>query len=164
MGRTGKWWAFEHYDVKPDIISIAKALQVGATAYDRTFDPNEEGVLSSTWGAGSRIDMAIGTKIIDVINHERLLANAVIKGEALKKGLNEMIDSNGIIDVRGIGLMIGIEFDRSERRDLKLRELFNRGLLLLPAGQKAMRVMPPLTIENEDIQEGLAIMNEVLLS
>ena len=164
MGRTGKWWAFEHYDVKPDIMSIAKALQVGATAYNRTFDPDEEGVLSSTWGAGSRIDMAVGTKIIDVIKQERLLINAATKGEVLKKELNEIVGRNGIIDVRGIGLMIGIEFDRKERRDRKLRELFNRGLLLLPSGQKAIRVMPPLIIGDDEIQEGLAIMNEVLLS
>jgi 4-aminobutyrate aminotransferase len=164
MGRTGKWWAFEHYDVKPDIMSIAKALQVGATAYNRTFDPDEEGVLSSTWGAGSRIDMAVGTKIIDVIKQERLLINAAIKGEVLKKELNEIVGRNGIIDIRGIGLMIGIEFDRKERRDRKLRELFNRGLLLLPSGQKAIRIMPPLIIGDDEIQEGLAIMNEVLLS
>jgi 4-aminobutyrate aminotransferase-like enzyme len=59
--------------------------------------------------------------------------------------------------------MIGIEFDREERRDRKLRELFNRGLLLLPASQKAIRVMPPLIIGDDEIQEGLAIMNEVLL-
>jgi|RhiMetdeSRZDD1v2_1073273.scaffolds.fasta_scaffold4463786_1 4-aminobutyrate aminotransferase-like enzyme len=60
--------------------------------------------------------------------------------------------------------MIGIEFDRKERRDRKLRELFNRGLLLLPSGQKAIRVMPPLITGDDEIQEGLAIMNEVLLS
>ncbi|HET7389278.1 MAG TPA: aminotransferase class III-fold pyridoxal phosphate-dependent enzyme [Nitrososphaeraceae archaeon] len=163
MGRTGKWWAFEHYNVKPDIMSIAKALQVGATAYDKIFDPIERGVLSSTWGAGSRIDMVVGTKIIDVINRERLLANATTMGNILKKGLNEMVEKNGIIGVRGIGLMIGIEFDTKERRDNKLIELFKQGLLLLPAGQKAMRVIPPLTITEEEIQEGLAIMNEVLL-
>ncbi|MBV9178333.1 MAG: aminotransferase class III-fold pyridoxal phosphate-dependent enzyme [Nitrososphaeraceae archaeon] len=163
MGRTGKWWAFEHYNVKPDIMSIAKALQVGATAYDKIFDPIERGVLSSTWGAGSRIDMIVGTKIIDVINRERLLANATAMGNILKKGLNEIVEKNGIIEVRGIGLMIGIEFDTKEKRDNKLIELFKQGLLLLPAGQKAMRVIPPLTITEEEIQEGLAIMTEVLL-
>lgn len=163
MGRTGKWWAFEHYNVKPDIMSIAKALQVGATAYDKIFDPIERGVLSSTWGAGSRIDMIVGTKIIDVINRERLLANATAMGNTLKKGLNEIVEKNGIIEVRGIGLMIGIEFDTQEKRDNKLIELFKHGLLLLPAGQKAMRVIPPLTITEEEIQEGLAIMTEVLL-
>jgi 4-aminobutyrate aminotransferase len=153
-------WAFEHYDIKPDIMSIAKALHVGVAAYNRIFNPD---VLSSTWGAGSRIDMAVGAKIIDVISQEKLLTNAANKGEALKKGLNEMVGRNGIVDVKGIGLMIGIEFDLRERRDKKLRELFNRGLLLLPAGHKAMRVMPPLIIGDEEIQEGLAIMNEVLL-
>jgi acetylornithine/succinyldiaminopimelate/putrescine aminotransferase len=59
--------------------------------------------------------------------------------------------------------MIGIEFDTKERRDNKLIELFKQGLLLLPAGQKAMRVIPPLTITEEEIQEGLAIMNKVLV-
>jgi 4-aminobutyrate aminotransferase len=162
MGRTGKWWAFEHYEVKPNIMSIAKALQVGVTAYDKIFDPVERGVLSSTWGAGSRIDMAVGTKIIDVINHDRLLSNATIRGDTLKKGLKEMIGKKGIIDVRGIGLMIGIEFDTIERRDNKLIELFKKGLLLLSAGQKTMRVMPPLTIGEEEVQKALVIMNEVL--
>jgi len=162
MGRTGKWWAFEHYEVKPNIMSIAKALQVGVTAYDKIFDPVERGVLSSTWGAGSRIDMAVGTKIIDVINHDRLLSNATIRGDTLKKGLKEMVGKKGIIDVRGIGLMIGIEFDTIERRDNKLIELFKKGLLLLSAGQKTMRVMPPLTIGDEEVQKALVIMNEVL--
>ena len=162
MGRTGKWWAFEHYEVKPNIMSIAKALQVGVTAYDKIFDPVERGVLSSTWGAGSRIDMAVGTKIIDVINHDRLLSNATIRGDTLKKRLTEMIGKKGIIDVRGIGLMIGIEFDTIERRDNKLIELFKKGLLLLSAGQKTMRVMPPLTIGEEEVQKALVIMNEVL--
>ena len=162
MGRTGKWWAFEHYEVKPNSMSIAKALQVGVTAYDKIFDPVERGVLSSTWGAGSRIDMAVGTKIIDVINHDRLLSNATIRGDTLKKGLKEMVGKKGIIDVRGIGLMIGIEFDTIERRDNKLIELFKKGLLLLSAGQKTMRVMPPLTIGEEEVQKALVIMNEVL--
>jgi 4-aminobutyrate aminotransferase len=86
-----------------------------------------------------------------------------MQGEILKKGLNEMVGKNGVIDVRGIGLMIGIEFDSKMRRDEKLIELFKNGLLLLPAGQKVMRVIPPLTIREEEIYEGIEIMSEVLM-
>ncbi|MEM4399441.1 MAG: aminotransferase class III-fold pyridoxal phosphate-dependent enzyme, partial [Candidatus Nitrosocaldus sp.] len=67
MGRTGRWWAFEHYGIEPDVMAVAKALHVGATLYRRELDPGKQGVLSSTWGGGSRIDLAIGARIIDVI-------------------------------------------------------------------------------------------------
>ena len=107
--------------------------------------------------------MAVGSRVIDVINRDKLLTNAAMQGEILKKGLNEMVGKNGVIDVRGIGLMIGIEFDSKMRRDERLIELFENGLLLLPAGQKVMRVIPPLTIKEEEIHEGIEIMNEVLM-
>lgn len=162
MGRTGKWWAFEHYGVKPDIITVAKALQVGATLYDRKLDPEEQGVLSSTWGAGSRIDMAIGKRIIDIIKRDSLLANATTMGDILKKGLVELVGGRGIIDVRGIGMMLGIEFDTEVTRTKKIVELFRNGILVLPAGRKSIRIMPPLIITKEEIQEGLSIINTVL--
>jgi 4-aminobutyrate aminotransferase-like enzyme len=76
MGRTGRWRAYENYGIQPDIMSVAKGLQVGAVVYDRAYDPKEHGVLSSTWGAGSRIDMAVGVKIIETIETERLFENA----------------------------------------------------------------------------------------
>ena len=164
MGRTGKWWAFEHYGVKPDIMSAAKALQVGMTAYDSRLDPGEQGALSSTWGGGSRIDMAVGAKIIEVIKRDRLLDNVVAMGIKLKKGLQELVGKGGLVDVRGIGLMIGIEFNSKQIRDDKLSRAFRKGLLLLPAGQKTMRVIPPLTITKEEIEEGLDLMNQVLSS
>ncbi len=69
----------------------------------------------------------------------------------------------GIIDVRGLGLMIGLEFDTRVRREKKIVELFKGGLLTLGAGQKSLRIIPPLLITNEQIEEGLDIMSKVLL-
>ncbi len=163
VGHTGKWWAFEHYGVKPDIMSAAKALQVGVAMYDKKFDPGEKAVLSSTWGGGGRIDMAVGARIIDVIKRDKLLENATNMGRLLKKGLLEFLNKRGIVDVRGIGLMIGIEFDTKTRRNKKLEELFRNGLLVLGAGDKAMRIIPPLVITEEDINHGLEVMSKVLL-
>lgn len=158
MGRTGRWWAFEHYGVTPDVMCTAKALQVGATAFKSELDPGVQGVLSSTWGGGSRIDMAVGTAIISAIKRDGLLDNANAMGERLKKGIGEMIGKKSITGVRGIGLMIGIEFDTKQNRDAALVSLFRKGLLLLPAGQKAMRAIPPLVVNKDEIDEGISLL------
>jgi 4-aminobutyrate aminotransferase len=160
LGHTGKWWAFEHYGVKPDILSMAKALQIGVTAFDKRFDPQEQSVISSTWGGGSRIDMAVGAKTIDVIKKDKLLENATKIGEILKKGLSELIGKGGIINVRGIGLMIGLECETKTKRDEVLMKLFRKGLLMLSAGQKAIRIIPPLIITEDQAHEGLALLHE----
>lgn len=159
IGRTGKWWAFEHYGVVPDIMSAAKALQVGATGYKgEDYDPGQQGVLSSTWGGGSRIDLAVGATVIEVIKRDRLLSNALAMGGRLKKGLADLVGKKGIIDIRGIGLMVGVEFDTKASRDSALMRAFRHGLLLLPAGQKAIRMIPPLIITGEEIDEGIEVM------
>ncbi len=162
IGHTGKWWAFEHYGIKPDIMSTAKALQIGAAAYNKKYDPGEKSVLSSTWGGGNRIDMAVGARIIDVIKRDNLLDNATKMGNILRKGLEELVGKKGVIEVRGLGLMIGLEFDTKIRRDQKLIELFERKLLTLGAGQKSLRIIPPLIITKEQIEEGLEIIHHVL--
>ncbi|GBC73384.1 Acetylornithine aminotransferase [archaeon HR04] len=164
MGRTGRWWAFEHYEVEPDIMAVAKALQVGATLYKRELDPGQQGVLSSTWGGGSRIDLAVGARIIDVIRRDGLLSNAERIGGIILKALRDMVDdSNGkVVDVRGIGLMIGVEFISKEVRDSFIINAFKHGLLLLPAGIQVIRVIPPLIIREDEVQEGVELMYEVL--
>ena len=166
MGRTGKWWAFEHYGVRPDIMSAAKALQVGMSAYDPKFEPCEQGALSSTWGGGARIDMAVGAATIETIEKEKLLQNANAMGERLMKGIAEISHNEkaGITRFRGLGLMIGLEFDSKTRRDQLLTKAFKKGLLLLPAGQKAMRVIPPLVINAEEIDEGIELMHEIFVT
>lgn len=114
-------------------------------------------------GGGSRIDMAVGARIIDVIKRDKLLENATRLGGILKKGLQEMVGKKGIIDVRGLGLMIGLEFDTRTQRERKIVELFKNGLLTLGAGQKSLRIIPPLVITKGQIEEGLDILNKVLL-
>ncbi|HET6726978.1 MAG TPA: aminotransferase class III-fold pyridoxal phosphate-dependent enzyme [Nitrososphaeraceae archaeon] len=162
MGRTGKWWAYQHYGVEPDIMAVAKAIQVGATVYDKKYNPVESGVLSSTWGGGSRIDMAIGTKIIDIILKNNLLSNSQKIGDMLLKNFVDFIGINGVIDARGIGLMIGVEFDTKITRDFIVKRLFKKGLLVLPAGMKSVRIMPPLIINEEEAAKGASLINETI--
>ena len=162
MGRTGKWWAYEHYGVEPDIMTVAKALQVGATVYDKDYDPPEPGVLSSTWGGGSRIDMAIGTKIIEIILKNNLLSNSQKIGDVLLKNFVDIVGINGLIDARGIGLMIGLEFDTKVTRDFIVNSLFKKGLLILPAGMKSIRIMPPLIINEEEAMKGFSLISDTI--
>jgi len=162
MGRTGKWWAYEHYGVEPDIMTVAKALQVGATVYDKDYDPPEPGVLSSTWGGGSRIDMAIGTKIIEIILKNNLLSNSQKIGDVLLKNFVDIVGINGLVDARGIGLMIGLEFDTKVTRDFIVNSLFKKGLLILPAGMKSIRIMPPLIINEEEAMKGFSLISDTI--
>jgi 4-aminobutyrate aminotransferase len=163
LARTGKWWAFQHYDIKPDIISIAKALQVGAIVFDKKFEPNQQGVLSSTWGGGNRIDMAIGMKTIDIIARDKLLEKVNKNGSFLKKCLIELKNvSDTIIDVRGIGLMLGIEFHKKDDRNKVINKLFKNKLLVIPSGSKTIRILPPLIITKQEISKGIEIFENVL--
>lgn len=163
IGRTGKWWAYEHYDIRPDIITIGKALQVGAVLFDKYLEPDRKGVLSSTWGGGSRIDLAIGAKTIEIIKKEKIIENVEKMSKILRKGLNELCEEfDSIFEVRGLGLMIGIEFNDVKKRDSIIDKWFNEGLLVLPAGFKSIRILPPLIISNEEINHGLELMRKGL--
>jgi 4-aminobutyrate aminotransferase len=143
------------------MMTVAKGLQVGAVVYDRNYDPKEHGVLSSTWGAGSRIDMAVGVKIIETIEAERLLENAKKRGENLLNGISEVIGRGDVVDVRGIGLMIGVELGQDSHRNEIVNALFRKGLLVLPSGNRAIRIMPPLIITEDEVANGLSILNDV---
>ena len=164
MGRTGKWWAYEHYGIKPNIMTIAKALQVGAVVFERDYEPNEKGVLSSTWGGGARIDMEIGFRIIETISKNDLLLNSEKMGKKILKRLKEIAEHDNyklICDVRGIGLMIGIEFTSRSKRDQMVEDLFKQKLLVLPSGKSSIRIMPPLIIDDKQATQGLDIIDFV---
>ena len=126
-------------------------------------EPNQQGVLSSTWGGGDRIDMAIGIKTIDIIARDKLLDKVNKNGSFLKQCLIELKNVNDtIIDVRGIGLMLGVEFHKTEDRNKIINKLFKNKLLVIPSGIKTIRILPPLIITKQEISTGLEIFERVL--
>ncbi|MFZ0317090.1 MAG: aminotransferase class III-fold pyridoxal phosphate-dependent enzyme, partial [Nitrososphaeraceae archaeon] len=117
---------------------------------------------SSTWGGGDRIDMAVGTKIIEIIVKDGLLSNSQRIGNMLLKNFVDISGFKGLIDVRGIGLMIGLEFDTKTVRDYVVNRLFKKGLLVLPAGIKSIRILPPLIINEEEAVKGVSLICDTI--
>jgi len=163
IGRTGKWWSFQHYGVKPDIMTSAKALQVGAAITSKEYDPKEPGSVSSTWGGGHRIDLAVALKTIEIIEKEKLMKNATKIGNHMMRRLKEK-KSSKIVDVRGIGLMIGVELSKKKYQNIVIQRAFKKGLLLLGCGEKTIRIVPPLIINREEADRGLDILEKVIRS
>jgi 4-aminobutyrate aminotransferase len=162
MGRTGKWWGFEHFSIKPDIMSTAKALQVGATVSSEKWATKEAGAVSSTWGGGARIDMAMGLETIKIIQKEKLMLNARKLGASMLKRLKRFDDYPGVAESGGLGLMLKLDFASKARRDSVVQKAFRSGLLLLPCGMKAIRIVPPLNITREDAELGLDMLENIL--
>ena len=166
LGRTGKWWGFEHFKIKPDIVTMAKSLQVGAVATSDEYDPKEVGSVSSTWGGGHRIDLAIGLKTIEVIEKDKLMKNAEKTGNYAKKRLKEIQRKypQKIVDIRGLGLMLAFELSKEKYKHIIEKEAFKKGLLLLGCGEKSIRIVPPLIINRDEIDEGMETIEQVIKS
>src|SRR5574338_1407248 len=162
MGRTGKWWATEHFDVEPDIVTAAKGIAsgmpLGACIARREIMDWEKGSHGNTFG-GNPISCAASLATIDLIEHEYMQNAAEIQSRHPSIG-----------DVRGLGLMIGVEFvkDRSSKEpagELTERVVnlaFERGLLMLSCGQSVIRIAPPLSISKSEVDEGLTIFEEAV--
>lgn len=159
MGRSGKWWMFEHYGIAPDAFSSAKALQVGAVVSSKKMFPNEAGAISSTWGGGHVLDMALGLETIRVIKKDKLLERNRIIGMNIVKSLSSI---NGTTNVRGRGLLIAFDLADSTTRTNFIAECAKRGLLVLPCGQQGVRIIPPYVVQKEEVDEGMAIIEQSL--
>jgi len=163
LGRTGKMWAIEHYGLKPDVITAAKALQVGATVGKKEMFPDEDGRISSTWGEGNAHAAAIGYKTVEIIQRQKLIENADKMGKYLRKRLTELMDKKShIIDVRGLGLMDAIEFETKKQRDDVLAKAMQKGLILLGCGYKTLRLLPPMDVRRREIDICIDILSHVM--
>jgi 4-aminobutyrate aminotransferase len=172
MGRTGKWFAIEHWGVEPDIIASAKGLAsgmpLGATIARAKVMDWQPGSHASTFG-GNPLSCVASLAVINAIREENLLENATKQGAYIMKRLEELKDSCSIVgDVRGKGLMIGMEVveDKKTRKPApdKVNEImmrsWKRGVNVITCGASTMRVAPPLVITRELVDAALDIIED----
>ncbi|OLE53531.1 MAG: aspartate aminotransferase family protein [Acidobacteria bacterium 13_1_20CM_3_53_8] len=173
MGRTGKMFASEHYDLKPDIITIAKGigsgLPIGVTVARADLMDWKPGAHASTFG-GNPVAIAAALKTIELLERE-LVANSAEVGAYLQEGLKKLLGKHDCIgDVRGLGMMIGVEFvtdKASMKADADLRDrvetaCFERGLILLGCGFNTIRWSPPLILKREHVDVALEIFDDAI--
>lgn len=172
IGRTGKWFAIDHWDVVPDVVTSAKALASGmpisAMIAKESVMDWPPGAHGSTFG-GNPVAAAAAIATLDVIEEEGLLENATTVGQRLKEDLQGLASSSRMIgDVRGLGLMIGVEIVKDKQSKEKAKDetneimldAFKRGLMLLPCGPNSMRFSPPLNITSKEADKAFSVFAE----
>jgi 4-aminobutyrate aminotransferase len=173
MGRTGKMFASEHFDLKADVVNIAKGiasgLPLGVTCARAEIMSWPPGAHASTFG-GNPVSCAAANATIRLLK-DSLVANAAAVGAHLMDGLRELQKKHPLVgDVRGRGLMIGIELVRDrqtkeraiDERSALVQAMFRRGVLVLGAGKNAIRLAPPLVLTKAQADSTLAVMDEAL--
>jgi predicted acetylornithine/succinylornithine family transaminase len=163
IGRTGKWFGFQNYDVQPDAFSLAKALgngvPIGAiVASPKVADIFQPGYHATTFG-GTPLACAAALAVLETIEQENLLDNATAMGALLLEKLQAIADRYDWIEcARGTGLMVGLVLrDSALPLQKKLQE---KGLLTLATAVRVLRMLPPLTITAEDVEKAAALINE----
>jgi len=174
MGRTGKWFAIENWNVEPDIICSAKALAsglpLGATIAKASVMDWSGGSHASTFG-GNPLSCVAACAVIDIIKEERLLENSVKQGAYIMKRLEELKEKSEIVgDVRGKGLMIGMEIvedkeskkpDAAKANEIMMRS-WKRGIVVITCGASTIRFAPPIVITKELVDASLDIIEDVV--
>ncbi len=163
FGRTGKIFACEHYGLEPDLLCLAKSIAggvpMGAVLIGERVDAFSPGVHGSTFG-GNPLACAASLANLDVLEDEALPQRAAEMGKYLLEKLQE-INSPLIREVRGLGLMVGIEI--KQKVAAHLQALTERGVLAQPAGLTVIRLLPPLVISEAQIDQVVAALTEVLM-
>ena len=165
IGRTGKWFAYEHYGVVPDLLTSAKALgggfPIGAClARGDAAATLVAGDHGSTYG-GNPLACATALAVLTTIEEEHLLANAHAMGDYFVHRLNEHPLRDKIADIRALGLMIGVELKAPDAKRV-LMESLERGLLMSAIGDHTLRFVPPLNITQSDIDAVMEILAAVV--
>ena len=174
VGRTGKWWAFEHAGVEPDILCIAKGIAsgmpLGVTISKAEIMDWAPGSHASTFG-GNPVCIAAALATLEVIEQEGLLRNSSEVGNHMLKRMADWPTKHPLIgDVRGRGLMLGVEVVKDKRtkeyaaaeRDRIVQEAFERGILFLGCGPSTIRIAPPLIVTKAEADLALEALEEAI--
>ncbi|CAG2136068.1 acetylornithine aminotransferase [Staphylococcus epidermidis] len=165
IGRTGKLYAHEHYQLSPDIITLAKGLgnglpigaMLGKKNLGHAFVYGSHG---TTFG-GNRLSLAAANQTLSIINDADLLNDVQSKGQFLIENLRKsLVNKRNVIEVRGVGLMVGIEVTNDPSQ--VVREAKRMGLIILTAGKNVIRLLPPLTITKKQLEKGIEILTEII--
>jgi L-lysine 6-transaminase len=169
VGMTGKMWSFQHFGVEPDIFAFGKKTQVcGFAANDRIFDIDENvftvsSRINSTWG-GNLTDMVRSQRYFEIIDEEKLVANAATVGDYFQQGLLRLADQfpELISNVRGRGLMTALDLPAGDVRDNAIKAMEANDLLVLSSGHRSVRFRPPLNLSTDEADEGIRRMEKSL--
>ena len=166
LGRTGKWFAFQHYDIAPDIVTLAKALggglPIGACiAREDVADAFKPGDHATTFGGGP-VPCAAANAVLDVIESEGLVARAAEAGEKLIGRLSAATEGNGAVrEIRGLGLLIAIELGGDWAAEIVVKALA-KGLVVNNVAPNAVRLAPPLIVSDDQIEQAVEILTGIL--
>jgi L-lysine 6-transaminase len=166
MGLTGRWWAHQHWDVRPDVMAFGKKTQVCGMMAGGKLDQEPENVfrvssrLNSTWG-GNLVDMVRSQRYLEIMAEDRLVEHAASAGEHLKLSLDalqaEHPDMLG--NVRGLGLMCAIDLPDSTLRDAVAQAMYEFGAIILGCGPRGLRFRPPLDVTIAELDEGVQLLS-----
>ncbi len=169
MGLTGRMWAHQHADVRPDLLSFGKKTQVCGVMAGGRLDEEPENVfrvssrLNSTWG-GNLVDMVRCQRYLEIIQEEKLLENATRVGQHLTSGLERLQGEQPelVSNARGVGLMCAVDLADGPMRDAVARAMYQMGAIILGCGERGLRFRPPLDVTAADVDEGLDLLRRAL--
>jgi 4-aminobutyrate aminotransferase len=165
MGRTGRWWAIQHAGIEPDIVTTAKGIAsgmpLGAFIARDSVMTWSAGAHGSTF-AGNPICAAAGQATMELIEGG-LMENAARMGARLRSGIERVASQHGgVRDIRGVGLMLGVEFASHEAANAVEQRAFERGLLVLECGEATIRLCPPLIVDEEAVDAAIRLFGEAV--
>jgi L-lysine 6-transaminase len=169
VGITGAWWAYQKLAVEPDILCFAKKMQVGGILVSRRIDEVDSvfsvpSRISSTWG-GSLVDMVRATRILEIIEQDRLLENTALRGSELRAGLETLAARiPELSNARGLGALCAIDLPSTALRNRVVKRCFTERLIVLSCGQRSLRFRPFLCVDSQSVIDCLQRLERAVLS